>query len=170
MTENNQPEETSPDSTHPAEPGQRNFDESTYFGYTEPPPAEQTEHPQANGKYLWLGFGVVVVLIALVVGVVVVTGQNAAETPAPATLSQTAAEGKALFLSNNCTDCHAKEGRAGGTGPRLSTTGKSDSDISNIILRGKGSMPSHSSLTNDDITKIIAYIRAIKPPPDTPKA
>jgi mono/diheme cytochrome c family protein len=112
---------------------------------------------------------VVVVLIAVVVGVMVVTGQSAAETPAPATLSQTAAEGKQLFISNNCTDCHAKEGRAGGTGPRLSTTNKSDSDLANIILRGRGSMPSHSSLTNDQIAKIIAYIRALKPP-DTPKS
>jgi mono/diheme cytochrome c family protein len=169
MTENNRPEETGPDSTHPAEPGERNFDESTYFGYTEPP-AAQTEPPQASGKYLWMGFGVVVLLIAIVVGVVVVTGQSAAETPAPATLSQTAAEGKQLFLANNCADCHPKEGRAGGTGPRLSTTGKSDSDIANIILRGKGSMPSHSSLSNDQIARIIAYIRAIKPPPDSPKA
>lgn len=170
MTENNQPEEAASDSTNPAAPGERKFDESSYFGYSEPPKPEDTGRPQASGKYLWAGFGVVVVLVALVVGVVVITGQNAAETPAPATLSQTATEGKALFLSSNCTDCHAKEGRAGGTGPRLSTTGKSDSDIISIVRRGKGSMPAHSELTDDQITKLIAYIRAIKPPPETPKA
>ncbi len=168
MTENNQPEETGRDSTNPAGSGERKFDESSYFGYTEPPP--ETARPPASGKYLWAGFGVVVVLVALVVGVVVITGQGAAETPAPATLSQTATEGKQIFLSSNCSDCHAKEGRAGGTGPRLSTTGKSDSDITDIIRRGRGTMPAHPELTDDQITKIIAYIRALKPPPETSKA
>ena len=168
MTDNNQPEETGRDSTNPASPGERKFDESSYFGYTEPPP--EAERPQASGKYLWAGFGVVVVLVALVVGVVFITGQGAAETPAPATLSQTATEGKQIFLSSNCSDCHPKEGRAGGTGPRLSTTGKSDSDIMNIIRRGRGTMPAHPELSDDQITKLIAYIRAIKPPPETPKA
>lgn len=169
MSENNKPKKTVNDSTNPAGPGERKFDESSYFGYTEPSKPDEAERPPASGKYLWAGFGVVVLLVALVVGVIVITGQGAAETPAPATLSQTATEGKAIFLSSNCSDCHAKEGRAGGIGPRLSTTGKSDSDIMSIIRRGRGSMPAHPELTDDQVTKLIAYIRAIKPPPDTPK-
>lgn len=168
MTEDTRPEKTGRDSANPASPGERKFDESSYFGYSDP--ASETEPRPASGKYLWAGFGVVVVLVALVVGVLIITGQGAAETPAPATLSQTATEGKQIFLSSNCSDCHPKEGRAGGTGPRLSTTGKSDSDIAAIIRRGRGTMPAHPELSDDQIARLIAYIRAIKPPPETPKA
>lgn len=167
MINKNQPEKVEGDKTNPAAPGERKFDEAAYFGYTPEPAAEEVTPAQASPKYLWAGFGVVVALVVLIAAVLLITGQGAAETPAPATLSQTAAEGKALFLANNCTNCHAAEGRAGGTGPRLSTTGKSDSDIINTVRRGKGSMPANTRLTDEELTKIIAYIRAIKPPPET---
>lgn len=167
MEGNKRPDQTDSDEINPAAPGARKIDEATFFGYSPEPVENPAEPTQASGKFLWIGFGVVVALAALVVAVVFMTAQGAAETPAPATLSQTAAEGKALFLARDCTNCHPAEGRAGGTGPRLSTTGKSDNDISNIIRRGRGTMPAHSELKDDEIAKIIAYIRAIKPPPET---
>jgi mono/diheme cytochrome c family protein len=119
---------------------------------------------RSNSNFVFFGFaGVVFVLLAVVVMLVITMG-DVSETPAPATLSQTAQEGKQLFLQYDCNNCHPKEGRAGGTGPRLSTTGVSDDTIRNTIKRGKGGMPPRN-LTDDQITKVIAYIRAIKPPP-----
>jgi mono/diheme cytochrome c family protein len=178
MSANNQPENPEPLKSNPAIPAQRITEENDppdYSAGTYPqagtgPVAEPGEVTPAKGRpnYMLLGFGAVIVLIALVVGVVVVTGAGAPETPAPATLSQTAAEGKALFLANNCTNCHLAEGRAGGgTGPRLSTTGKSDQEIINLVRRGRGSMPANTRLTDAELSKVIAYIRAIKPPPET---
>lgn len=169
MVDKNQPGEAESDKTNLAMPGERKFDESTYFGYGPDQAVENSEATpaQASSKYLWMGFGVVLILTGLIAAVLIFTGQGAAETPAPATLSQPAAEGKALFLANNCTDCHAAEGRAGGTGPRLSTTGKSNNDFVNIVRRGRGSMPANTHLTDEELNKVIAYIRAIKPPPET---
>jgi mono/diheme cytochrome c family protein len=177
MLDKNQPEQPDYAESNPVAPVQRITEDADTPDYSagtySPPerglPAETGEVTQTKSgpNYMVLGFGVVAVLIAIVVIVVIVTGQGAAETPAPATLSQTAAEGKALFLANNCTNCHVSEGRAGGTGPRLSTTGKSDQEIVNIVRRGRGAMPPNTSLTDAELTKIIAYIRAIKPPPET---
>jgi mono/diheme cytochrome c family protein len=155
--------------TNPASVDERKIDEGNNSGdnlY----PAHVGETGEVTGtasspKYLWMGFGVVVAVVVLIVVIVLINGQAAAETPAPATLSQTAAEGKALFLANNCATCHLAEGRAGGTGPRLSTTGKNDENITNIIRRGRGSMPPNSRLNGEEISKIITYIREIKPPP-----
>ena len=117
-----------------------------------------------NANYMLLGLGAVAFLILIIVAMVVITGGDVSETPAPASLSQTAAEGKTLFLSNNCVNCHPTEGRAGGTGPRLSTTGLSDDSIRNTVRRGKGGMPSNNRLSDGEVNNIIAYIRAIKPP------
>ena len=118
---------------------------------------------RSNSNFIFFGFAAVVVILLAVVVMLVITMGDVSETPAPATLSQTAQEGKQLFLQNDCNNCHPKEGRAGGTGPRLSTTGVSDDTIRNTIKRGKGGMPPRN-LTDDQITKVIAYIRAIKPP------
>ncbi|MDB5082395.1 MAG: hypothetical protein JWP00_4319 [Chloroflexi bacterium] len=129
-------------------------------------PGEINEAP-ARPNYMVLGFGVVAVVIALVVSIVLFSGQGAAETPAPSTLSQAATEGKVLFQANNCATCHLADGRAGGTGPRLSTTGKNDQTMTNIIRRGRGSMPPNPRLAEEEVKKIITYIREIKPPAET---
>ncbi len=119
--------------------------------------------PRSGSNFMLLGFGFVAILILAVVAMLVITSGDVAETPAPASLSQTAAEGKTLFINSNCNSCHPAEGRAGGTGPRLSTTGLGDANITSTIKRGKGAMPAYSRLSDDQIGKIITYIRAINP-------
>ncbi len=123
--------------------------------------------PRTGPNYTLFGFGAVAFLLLAIVAMLVITAGDVSETPAPASLSQIATEGKTLFLNNDCNNCHPKEGRAGGTGPRLSTTGVSDDTIRNTIRRGKGAMPSNSLLTDEQLNKVVAYIRAIKPPPAT---
>ncbi len=136
------------------------------------PPTSPTEKPaslpeQTAGtpttNYLWLGVGAVAFLILIVVAMVVITGGDVKETPAPTSLRPTAQTGKALFIATNCNNCHPAEGRAGGTGPRLSTTGLSDDSIRNTIRKGKGVMPANSNLTADELNTLVAYLRAIKP-------
>lgn len=129
------------------------------------PAQEETSQPSGGSKYMLLGVGFVAMLVLAVVAMLVITSGDVAETPPPATLSAEATEGKTLFINNNCGSCHPVDGRAGGTGPRLSTTGRGDVAIKNVIRRGKGAMPGNSRLSDTDLDKMVIYLRAIKPPP-----
>jgi len=109
-----------------------------------------------------LAFGGVLLVAILIM--LLLTAGDTKETPAPASLSTVAQEGKTLYISTgNCNTCHPGEGRKAGIGPRLSTNGINDTNIRNTIRKGKGAMPANSVLSEDDITKIIAYLHAIKP-------
>jgi mono/diheme cytochrome c family protein len=103
------------------------------------------------------------VIIAAIVAMLIITGGDISETPAPTTLSAEAQVGKALYLTAACQTCHPAEGRKAGIGPRLSTTGLGDQTIKNIIRRGKGGMPANTWLSDAEIDSIIGYIRALKP-------
>ena len=75
------------------------------------------------------------------------------------------AEGKKLF-DRNCSECHGDG--TGGSGPDLTDNqwlcGGSDAQIFATVSNGRpGGMPSWSSdLKDDEIWKIIAYIRSLK--------
>jgi mono/diheme cytochrome c family protein len=116
----------------------------------------------SNGTFFFV-IGGLFVLVAAVVTMFIITSGDISETAAPAALSAEASAGKQLFISANCVACHPAEGRAGGVGPRLSTTGLGDATIKNIIRRGKGGMPGNNRLTDEEIDKMISYIRALKP-------
>jgi mono/diheme cytochrome c family protein len=125
----------------------------------------QITAPKSSNKALKL---TAMVVATLAVVVVVILGLNmfisTPETPAPANLSPEAQQGKTLYLSTgNCNACHASEGRKGTlTGPRLSTTTQSEASIRIIIRQGKTTMPGNTNLSDADITKIVAYLQAIK--------
>ena len=75
------------------------------------------------------------------------------------------AEGKKLF-DRNCAECHGDG--TGGSGPNLTDNewlcGGSDAQIFATVSNGRpGGMPSWSSdLKDDEIWKIIAFIRSLK--------
>lgn len=78
-------------------------------------------------------------------------------------------EGRRLFVAYNCSGCHG--GRAGGgMGPSLRdsawTYGSSDTQLLSDILEGRSAgMPAWGKvIPEDQIWKIIAYIRAIRTP------
>jgi cytochrome c550 len=127
------------------------------------PATPTTETGRSLNSYIVLGAAFVVVLVVAIVAMLIITGGDVAETKAPASLSADATAGKALFLQSNCGSCHPSEGRAGGIGPRLSTTNISDDSIRNTIRKGKGGMPANPQLSQDQLDKIVAYIRALKP-------
>jgi mono/diheme cytochrome c family protein len=127
------------------------------------PVSEQEAKPRKNILlYLVLGGGFVIILILVTVTMLIVTGKDVTETKAPVSIEGSAAEGKALYLMLDCSSCHPAEGRAGGIGPRLSTTNLTDDSIRNIILKGKGAMPGYR-FSENQLNKMIAYIRALKP-------
>jgi mono/diheme cytochrome c family protein len=104
----------------------------------------------------------IVVAVAVVLFVVISSGGK--ETPAPASLDPVAEAGKALYVgAGNCNGCHPGQGRQGGlAAPRLSTSNVNDAATRQYIRSGKGMMPGNSNLSDDDITKIISYLHAIK--------
>jgi len=75
-------------------------------------------------------------------------------------------EGRFLYIRMNCAYCHAFDG-TGGMGPDLTDNqwryGSSDVDVFNTIYRGRAKgMPAWGPvLTEDQIWKLVAYIRAL---------
>lgn len=86
------------------------------------------------------------------------------------------AQGRRLFQSMNCVGCHASQG-GGGMGPPLSDTqwiyGSEPQQIFLTIVQGRpNGMPSFArALPQDDVWKLVAYVRTLsavpgrKPPP-----
>ena len=87
--------------------------------------------------------------------------------PACLLAAQTAQDlehGKAVYRSN-CAFCHGLTGR-GGRGPNLTgryDRGTSDAEISTVVKNGVPgtTMPAFDTMENDDLTKLILYIRRL---------
>jgi cytochrome c oxidase cbb3-type subunit 3 len=75
-------------------------------------------------------------------------------------------EGRFLYIRMNCAYCHAFDG-TGGMGPDLTDNqwryGSSDVDLFNTIFRGRAKgMPAWGAvLTEDEIWKLVAYVRSL---------
>jgi cytochrome c oxidase cbb3-type subunit 3 len=75
-------------------------------------------------------------------------------------------EGRFLYIRMNCAYCHAFDG-TGGMGPDLTDNewryGSSDVDVFNTIYRGRAKgMPAWGPLlTEDQIWKLVAYVRSL---------
>jgi mono/diheme cytochrome c family protein len=69
------------------------------------------------------------------------------------------------LFATTCGWCHAGAGRVAGRGPKLIDTTRTDDFIRNRIKNGKeGAMPPFGGVLSDaDIDRVIAYIRALKP-------
>jgi cytochrome c oxidase cbb3-type subunit 3 len=84
-------------------------------------------------------------------------------------------EGQQLFIHMNCAYCHGFNG-AGGMGPSLQGQswrfGGDDADVFKTIYggRGKGMPAWGAAITEDNIWKIVAYIRTLGTSPGTAAA
>lgn len=82
--------------------------------------------------------------------------------------------GKALFAAYNCIGCHAPEG-AGGMGPPLRDAewkyGSDPQSVYETILKGRpDGMPTwQGKIPEDEVWKLVAYVRSLAPPPVTTK-
>jgi PQQ-dependent dehydrogenase (methanol/ethanol family) len=89
----------------------------------------------------------------------------AAAAPAPGPQAAAPAFDVERLFANTCGYCHDNGGRTAGIGPQLMGTRLSDDDIVNRIKNGKpGAMPAFgTSLTDDQLKAVVAYIRGLKP-------
>jgi mono/diheme cytochrome c family protein len=94
------------------------------------------------------------------------TGAGKSDSAPTAALGGGDAErGRQLFANNGCGWCHEKTGRKAGKGPRLMDSPRTDTFIAERIRTGKqGRMPNFGrSLNDQQISDLVAFIRAIKP-------
>jgi mono/diheme cytochrome c family protein len=98
---------------------------------------------------------------------------HAQEAKSPAQVAKPAAgnaeNGKKLFTSVGCYECHDREGQGGaGTGPRLAPNPLPLSAFIHQLRQSSGQMPPYTEkvLSDAQVTDIYAYLQTIpKPPP-----
>jgi ubiquinol-cytochrome c reductase cytochrome c subunit len=87
---------------------------------------------------------------------------------APATPPATVDEGRKLFVSYGCYQCHGYEGQgSSATGPRLGPRPLPLASFSRYIRRPTGQMPPYTTkvVSDSDLAKIHAFLEARPAPP-----
>ncbi len=94
---------------------------------------------------------------------------NNADNNAGNNANSAVAAGKVVWDGNSCGGCHGADGKKVGVpGPATDALtsaaiqGKTDAALSDSIKNGKGSMPAYNTLSDVQITNVIAYIRSLK--------
>src|SRR5437879_1886329 len=91
-----------------------------------------------------------------------------AHTPAPATQSGSAENGKKLFVTYLCWSCHGSSGRAGGAAPAITPSTRTAETLIKYVRKPSGAMPPYTSksISDKELTDIAAYLRTIPKDPD----
>ena len=93
----------------------------------------------------------------------------AAQAPAsdPAPPKGDAANGKKVYETYGCYQCHNYAAHGGGAGPRLAPSPLPFAAFSQYIREPKGQMPPYTvkSLSDQEIADIHAFLRSIPAPP-----
>jgi mono/diheme cytochrome c family protein len=128
-------------------------------------------------KYFSLAFG----LFAITVAGPLARGVAAQAAPAPqqqnagqqnATAPQgNAANGRKLFASFGCYQCHGYEAQGGSAGPRLAPRPIPYAQLMKYVRHPTGEMPPFTEKTVKDaeLTDIYAFLRSQPAPPDVDK-
>lgn len=74
-------------------------------------------------------------------------------------LSGDSAAGETIYTAN-CSGCHGADGAGSGSFPAINGSAASDAYV-NLVLDGAGSMPGFSSLEDQDIADVFAYISTL---------
>ena len=102
-----------------------------------------------------------------------VFAQAQAAAPAQQPSPETVEEGKKLFTSYGCYQCHGYEGQGGAAGPRIGPRALPYAGFGRYVRRPVGQMPPYTTrvLADADLEKIYAYVQsrpAPKPASDIP--
>ena len=90
---------------------------------------------------------------------------------APAAPAGNAEEGKKLFASVGCYQCHGYEAQGGSAGPRLAPRPIPYAQLMKYVRHPTGEMPPFTEKTVKDaeLTDIYAFLRSQPAPPDVDK-
>ena len=84
---------------------------------------------------------------------------------AAAAQAQNPANGKALFIKQQCFRCHGTDGQ-GGAGARLAPTPPTVAAMQKYVRNPTGAMPPYTNQVSDsDIADIRAYLATVPAPP-----
>jgi mono/diheme cytochrome c family protein len=70
-----------------------------------------------------------------------------------------AAQGKTLFIGLGCASCHGLKGQGGVYAPTIA--GTDAATIAQRTSKGSGGMPIFSSLTDDELKALAAYLQSV---------
>ena len=93
----------------------------------------------------------------------VAAAQVQTPSPQPAATSGNADEGKKLFLSYGCYQCHGREAQgSSATGPRLGPRPIAFTAFSRYVRRPTGQMPPYTAkvVSDADLVNIYAYVQS----------
>ena len=114
------------------------------------------------------------IVACLLVAIVMAAPQTIAQAPQPPTQPLSVAtpanvdEGKKLFASYGCYQCHGYEGQgSSATGPRLGPRPLPLASFSRYVRRPTGQMPPYTTkvVSDSDLAKIHAFLEARPAPP-----
>jgi ubiquinol-cytochrome c reductase cytochrome c subunit len=96
-----------------------------------------------------------------------------AQTPAPATNATQAPRGnlengKKIYVSYGCYQCHNYAANGGGAGPRLAPRPLAFPAFSRYVRQPTGQMPPYTAkiVTDQELADIYAFLQTIPAPPD----
>jgi ubiquinol-cytochrome c reductase cytochrome c subunit len=107
--------------------------------------------------------------VAVVLAFLSMTALHAAQSPkSPAAAPGNAENGKRLFASYGCYECHGREGQGSvGTGPRLAPDPISFEAFTSYVRKPKREMPPYTAkvVSEQDLTDIYAFLASRPHPP-----
>jgi len=107
----------------------------------------------------------------IALGIVVLTSVAGAQAPTPPAQSAPAGnpeEGRKLYVSYGCYQCHGREAQgSSATGPRLGPRPIAYSAFSQYVRRPTGQMPPYTSkvVSDADMAHIYAFVQSRPAPP-----
>jgi len=131
-------------------------------------PADEQRRRRAD---LAVEGGIMLLMLALAAAAFVVGWVVGRETApeaggtgtAPAATTSAVEEGKAVFASAGCANCHtlAAAGATGSVGPNLGKTTLNADQIATVVTNGRGGMPSFADqLSDDELAAVAAFVAA----------
>jgi ubiquinol-cytochrome c reductase cytochrome c subunit len=85
-----------------------------------------------------------------------------------AALAASAENGKGLFMTYGCFQCHGTVGQGGNAGPKLAPNPMPYEALANFVRTTDRQMPPYREavLPNDDLADIYAYLQSVPAVPD----
>lgn len=92
---------------------------------------------------------------------------TAAQRPAAAAPAGNVENGKKLFTSDGCYQCHGYQGQGGAAGPRIGPRPMAFAALSKYVRAPTGQMPPYTDkvLSETELADIYAFMQSIPAPP-----